>query len=147
MFLYKKLLIRFFIITIDLSAVFCFAAACSSQAPIIATQAPENSKYNVDTITHDWHDRVKKNPNNPYENNGYSGDNDTDYAYPTRRVMKNAPRSAPAPVRQQPSNPSGYKNMPAFDDNNDANYGRFPKYNPDDDNQPINSKNYPLYLD
>jgi hypothetical protein len=101
----------------------------------------------VDTLTKDWHEQVQKNPYNPYENNGYPSDNDGEYYYPVRPAIKNQQKPEQAAHPRSQTYPRSYKNLPKVEDNEDSNYGKFPKYNPDDDNQSIDSKNYPLYLD
>jgi|GEM_PF-5182989 len=149
---YRKLLIYILRIALVVPAVLLSTTSCVRVSPDTTVTNPTGNKYNVDTLTKDWHDQVRKNPNNPYENNGYPADNDSDYYYPTRRVMRSGQKPAQRPQQQQPQQQRpayspGYKNLPPIEDNDDSNYGRFPKYNPDDDNQVIDSKNFPLYLD
>lgn len=115
-------------------------SSCTSlQTP---TANKENNTYNADTLAKDWREQVRKNPNNPYEGRGYPADNDSEYYSPKKRTTTKG--QAKGGSNQQPSQ----RNMPAFEDNDDSSYGRFPRYNPDDDNAyPSESKDYPLYLD
>ncbi len=82
-----------------------------------------SSKYNAEELAKDWREQVRKNPQNPYEGYNYPADNDSEYS-PPRKPKKISPY-----------------------DNEDSNYGKFPRYNPDDDNMPIDPKHYPLYWD
>ncbi len=91
----------------------------------------DNSKYNAHSLAKDWREQVRKNPYNPYESSAYPNDNDSEYYYPAKK-----------PKKKYSSNP---KNN--VDNDSDSSYGRFPRYNPDDDNLYLDPKQYPLYLD
>lgn len=101
------------------SAVMLFLVAGCASKPA----APDTSGYSVDSLAKDWRAEVRKNPNNPYEGKVYPQDNDSDYT-PPKKLKKISPI-----------------------DNEDSSYGKFPRYNPDDDNAPIDPKKYPLYFD
>lgn len=88
-----------------------------------------SSKYTTDSLAKDWREQVRNNPKNPYEGRNYPVDNDSEYMPP-----KNGSRNIP-------NNNAG---IPPYD-NDDSNYGRFPRYNPDDDNMPVDPQHYPLY--
>lgn len=88
-----------------------------------------STQYNVDTMAKDWRSQVRKNIPNPYEQFNLPADNDSDYKAP-KNTKKKAKTSVQYPV-----------------DNNDSSYGKFPRYNPDDDNLYLDPKNYPLYMD
>lgn len=83
-----------------------------------------SDKYNVDSMAKDWREQVRKNPRNPYEEFNLPADNDSDYRAP-KKIKKNKP----LPI-----------------DNEDSNYGKFPRYNPDDDNTYLAPEDYPLYM-
>lgn len=102
------------------------------------SQAPD--QYNADELAREWRAQVRQNPHNPYEGRSFPADNDSEYSAPKKRTQKNSAKT----YGKQPSQ----NNMPAYEDNDDSSYGRFPRYNPDDDNAyPSESKDYPLYLD
>lgn len=88
-----------------------------------------SSKYTTDSLAKDWREQVRNNPKNPYEGGNYPSDNDSEYLPPKKGN------------RNTPNNNTG---IPPYD-NDDSNYGKFPRYNPDDDNMPVDPKNYPLY--
>ena len=89
-----------------------------------------SSKYSSDSLAKDWREQVRKSPQNPYEGRAYPSDNDSEYM---------------PPKKGRASSPGNGNGVPPYD-NDDSNYGRFPRYNPDDDNMPIDPKHYPLYL-
>jgi hypothetical protein len=102
----------------------------------------DSSSYTTENLAKDWRAQVRKNPNNPFEGAAYPADNDSGYYAPKKNISKVG--SKRTPMRQG----QGYYDVPNDPgDNDDSSYGRFPRYNPDDDNVYTDSKNYPLYQD
>ncbi len=118
----------------------CLLAAAVLLLPSCAqnpqTQATD-SKYITDTLAKDWREQVRKNAVNPYE------DNDNEYSSPkVRKAKTNTPQKV-----YKYQYPPGTVILPPISDNEDSNYGKFPRYNPDDDNTYLDPKDYPLYME
>jgi len=88
----------------------------------------------ADGLAKDWREQVRKNQHNMYE--GYPADNDNDYRAPRVRQQRN-----------EDGNDNYWQGSSPISDNDSSNYGRFPRYNPDDDNVYLDAKDYPLYMD
>lgn len=117
-------------------------ACVPNQAQIATNNYAAN--YTTNSLAKDWREQVRKNPNNPYETSGYPVDNDSEYYYPKKTGTKNGKNNN----SQKPKPSSNQKdNTPIFYDTEDSSYGKFPRYNPDDDNIYLDPKQYPLYLD
>lgn len=100
---------------------------CAQNDPVAEANAIRADKYRTDSLAKDWRNQVRVRPQNPYEQYGYH-DNDEDYRAPIKRKV-----------------PRKY-DIPVYEDN-DSGYGRYPRYNPDDDNTYLNPQRYPLYMD
>ena len=105
--------------------------------------SPTEDQFSADNLAKDWRAQVRKNPTNPYEGRIYPEDNDINYYAPKKRTATTP--TATKTVRRQPSSQSQLYKTPALEDNEDSYYGKFPRYNPDDDNVYTESKDYPLY--
>ncbi len=114
-----------------LSAVFVLLVTGCASSEKSRELDSRSSKYSTDSLAKDWREQVRSNPTNPFEGRTYPADNDSEYM-PPRKGSK-VPHG-------------GGSSLPVYD-NDDSNYGRFPRYNPDDDNMPIDPKHYPLYME
>ncbi len=125
-----------------LAYIFLLSACAENLHP--STPNPVTS-YKTDDLAKDWREQVRKNKANPYEGYNYPSDNDSDYFYPNKKNSLKTHTKAPQRPSSQQNNK--YKNLPLNDESDDSSYGKFPRYNPDDDNVYIDSKSYPLYLE